>query len=123
MISKKQFLSIGFTLGLGWLLTLAGLLFVGGSHVALSQSGSGIIRVATSGSDTPDCGSQATPCQTIQYAVDLAQDGDEIQIATGSYTGVQRRAVPEGYPFPPVSGYILQKVYISKTVTIHGGYT
>ena len=123
MKSKKQFLSIGFTLGLGWYLALSWLMFVGGSQVALSQSGSGIIRVATSGSDTPDCGSQAAPCQTIQYAVDLAQDGDEIQIATGSYTGVQSRAVPEGYPFPPVSGYILQTVYISKTVTIHGGYT
>ena len=65
MKSKKQYLSIGFTLGLGLLLTFSMLMLVGGSRVALSQSGSGIIRVAPIGSDTPGCGSQATPCQTI----------------------------------------------------------
>ena len=123
MKSKKQYLSMGFSLGLGLLMTLSLLMLIGGSQVALSQSESIIIRVAPSGSDTPDCGSQVAPCQTIQYAVDLALEGDEIRVATGNYTGVYSRPVPEGYPFPPASGNILQTVYISKTVTIRGGYT
>jgi parallel beta-helix repeat protein len=123
MKSKRKYLSIGFILGMGWLLTFSWVMFVGGSKVAQSQSKSGTICVATIGSDTPGCGSPAAPCQTIQYAVDLAHEGDEIHVAAGDYTGAHSRPVPEGYPYPPVSGYILQTVYITKTITIRGGYT
>lgn len=39
-----------------------------------------------SGSNTAGCGSQGSPCQTIQYAVDnIAADGDTIKIDTGLY--------------------------------------
>jgi parallel beta-helix repeat protein len=123
MKSKKQTLLIGFTLGLGWLLALSWLMISGASQVGLAQSGSGTIRVAITGSDTPGCGSLAAPCQTLQYAVDQALAGDEIRVATGSYIGVQSHAAPGGYPYPPASGNILQIVYISKAVTIRGGYT
>jgi len=47
----------------------------------------------------------------IQDAVDAAGEGDVIKIAAGTYTGVQGRAG------------LIQLVYISKTVTIQGGYT
>jgi hypothetical protein len=47
----------------------------------------------------------------VQYAVDLAQPGDEIRIAEGTYTDVQLR------------GGITQVVYISKTVAVRGGFT
>jgi uncharacterized repeat protein (TIGR01451 family) len=43
--------------------------------------------------------------------VDVAGFGDEIRVATGIYTGVQARAG------------VTQVVYISKTVTVRGGYT
>jgi hypothetical protein len=70
-----------------------------------------IIRVATTGSDVPDCGSTVTPCRTVQYAVDIAQLGGEIRVAAGVYTGVQTRAGGT------------QVVHIGKTVTVRGGYT
>jgi hypothetical protein len=42
--------------------------------------------VATDGNDNNDCLSWATPCQTIQAAVDKANQSDTILIATGIYT-------------------------------------
>lgn len=68
--------------------------------------------VATDGSDSGNnCANSGTPCAGIQHAVDVANPSDEIRMAAGVYTGVQSR---EG---------ITQVVYISKTVTIRGGYT
>jgi hypothetical protein len=45
-----------------------------------------IIRVATTGTDAPECGSGTSPCQTIQYAVNLTESGDVILVAEGTYT-------------------------------------
>jgi hypothetical protein len=59
----------------------------------------------------------------IQAAVDGAQEGDTIKVATGVYSGVSARPIPPGYMNPPASGVITQVVYINKTVTIQGGYT
>ena len=57
-----------------------------------------------------DCGG-ASPCYaTVQAAVDAANDGDEIKIAQGTYTDIHAR------------GGVTQVVYISKTVTLRGGY-
>ncbi|HOU12089.1 MAG TPA: choice-of-anchor Q domain-containing protein [Anaerolineae bacterium] len=47
---------------------------------------------------------------SIQDAVDAAAPGELIQVATGVYTGVHAR------------GGVTQVVYISKTVTVRGGY-
>ena len=72
----------------------------------------GAVRyVAITGSDGANtCTNSLNPCRTIQYAVDQAQTGDEIRIAAGSYNGVSAR-----------SG-VTQTVYLSKTVTLRGGY-
>jgi uncharacterized repeat protein (TIGR01451 family) len=73
-----------------------------------------------------------TVCQTgppaceyaeIQGAVDAAAAGDTIKVAAGVYTSVYGRPAPAGYPYPPLGGLITQVVFISKTVTIRGGYT
>jgi hypothetical protein len=58
----------------------------------------------------------------VQRAVDNATC-TEIKVAQGVYTGVQGRSVPAGYPGAPASGLITQVVYISRTVTVRGGYT
>ncbi|MBL1127171.1 MAG: hypothetical protein HND44_01485 [Chloroflexi bacterium] len=43
--------------------------------------------VATTGADSGNCSSPASPCATIQYAHDQAVAGDTIQIAAGTYVG------------------------------------
>ena len=40
----------------------------------------------SSGSDSSDCSVSATPCATIQYAINQSLSGDEIRVAQGTYT-------------------------------------
>jgi uncharacterized repeat protein (TIGR01451 family) len=108
--SKQLFISL--TLGLG--LTLVLLWLLGGATLPaayaappqcpgqrpLLQAGD-VITVCLSG----DC-----DYASIQDAVDAADSSDEILVATGTYTGVGARAG------------VTQVVYISKSVTIQGGY-
>jgi parallel beta-helix repeat protein len=59
-----------------------------------------------------NCGTGYNPCYvSIQGAVDDAIDGDTIKVATGVYSGVNNY------------GGLPQVVYISKTITIRGGYS
>jgi parallel beta-helix repeat protein len=79
--------------------------------------------VAVTGNDTSNtCTNSGNPCRTLQHAVDVAEAGDSILIATGVYTSVQDRPVPPGYLEPPASGLVVQVVYITKTLTLRGGY-
>ena len=98
-------------------LTLLGALG-GGSLMAQAQPGTGVIRVATTGSDAPDCGEETNPCRTVQYAVDQALPGEEIRVAAGTYTGVQNVPALNTSNFTAT-----QVVAIIKSVTIRGGYT
>jgi predicted outer membrane repeat protein len=38
------------------------------------------------GDDSNDCLSVATPCATVQHAIDVATDGDQVLLASGLYT-------------------------------------
>jgi hypothetical protein len=67
--------------------------------------------VATDGADSGDCSTPAGRCLAVQYAVDQAWMGDEIRVASGVYTGVNSY------------GGQSQQVYISKSITVRGGYT
>jgi len=83
------------------------LLWLLGSQNSVVLGHPGILYVAPGG----DCGG-ATPCYaTVQAAVDAANPNDEIRVTAGIYAGVSARAG------------VTQTVYISKTVTIRGGYT
>lgn len=67
--------------------------------------------VRSDGSDGLNaCTNPVNPCASIQQAVDQAATADEIRVAGGSYQGLTAR---QG---------ITQVVYISKSVTILGGY-
>jgi len=63
------------------------------------------------------------PYTTVQAAVDAADPGDVIKIASGVYTGVHGRAAPTGYDGYHGPAVITQVVYLSETVTLRGGYT
>ena len=81
-----------------------------------AQGGS-TIYVAPGG----DCGGHMPCFDNVQAAVDAADSPDDVvNVAAGTYTGVQGRPAPAGYNGP---GTVLQIVYISKTVTVRGGYT
>jgi fibronectin-binding autotransporter adhesin len=100
-------------LGLTWaMLALlnTGSLQPGGPPVA--RAANDVRYVAPNGADSSNpCTDGHAPCATLQHAVDVANPGDEIRVASGTYAGVQARAG------------MTQVAYISKTVTIRGGYT
>ncbi|GAB4427975.1 MAG: hypothetical protein Kow0031_08090 [Anaerolineae bacterium] len=77
---------------------------------AHAQAGTGVIRVAPTGTDGPTCGAAGAPCKTVKYAVDIAESGATIRLAAGSYTGTTNEVVH----ISPTS---------QKIVTIIGGYT
>ena len=56
----------------------------------------------------------------VQSAVDASSQPDDVVKVAGYCTGVQGRPAPPGYSGPAV---ITQVVYISKTLTLRGGYT
>ncbi len=85
----------------------------GASHAA------GPLYVAPDGNDAMNCSSFAQRCRSPQRAVDLAANGDEIRVAVGTYISVSVRPRQD----VTTTGAVTQVVYISKTVTIRGGYT
>ncbi len=80
--------------------------------------------VAVGGADASnDCTSSSAPCRTVQHAVDVAEPGDSILVATGVYTDVHSHLKPPGYMAPPSFSNVFQVVYIDKTITIRGGFS
>lgn len=67
----------------------------------------------------PNCTGVPAPCYTsIQAAVDAATPGDLIMVAAGTYTSVNVRL---SGAFNSV--FVTQTLYLSKNVTIRGGYS
>ena len=78
------------------------------------------VAPASVGNDTGnDCTASSAPCATIQHAVDVADAGDEVRVATGVYTDIHARPRTDVV----ATGVVTQIVYVSKTVTLRGGYT
>ncbi len=99
-----QYLIIASSIGIGAAIIL--LLFL----VPNTYSAGSVRYVSPSGINSGDCTNSGNPCATVQYAVDQAGDGEEIRVAGGTYSGVSTRAG------------VIQSVYISKPITILGGY-
>jgi hypothetical protein len=100
-------------------LALAAGLSVGSPPAAHAQGGTGIVRVAKTGTDIPGCGSVATPCATLQHAIGEAAAGDEIRVAQGTYTGTQALIAVNAYGPFTYTGVAL----ITQSLTLRGGYT
>ena len=100
---------------------------VGVALVATAEEGaseltvSNVRYVAPGGTDDGnDCDHSEHPCATLQHAVDVAYGGDDVRVAAGTYTGTHSRLAPPGYSGSTV---VTQMVYISKTITVRGGYS
>ena len=82
---------------------------------------SSIYRVAPSGTDAAGCGSETLPCRTIQYAVDVAQSGDVIKVAAGTYTRSGTPALPDCRALSANANPVV--CMVNKDLTILGGYS
>ena len=73
--------------------------------------------VSTTGNDTSnDCTNTNTPFRTVQRAMTIAQEGDDIRVATGTYTGTMFA--------PNISMGVTATVVISKDIaSLLGGYS
>jgi hypothetical protein len=91
-------------LGALWLGTVAG---------ASANGGTRYVAKPPDGDDSSnDCSNPASPCATVQHAVDVANAGDTIKVAGGTYTDTHTVAALGG----PVV------VELTKAVTLRGGY-
>ena len=108
------------TLALGLSLTFA-LLWILGSQTlsAVAAPSAGHVKAPNApAAELHVCPSGCT-YSSVQAAVDAASNGDVIKVAAGTYTDVHFRPRND----VTTTGLVAQVVYISKTVTIQGGYT
>lgn len=106
-MKKAAILGSASTLGI----VLVALLFL---LVGSAGANLGIRYVGPGG----NCGG-AMPCYAnVQAAVDAALPNDEIRVAAGVYTDVHARPRRD----TAITGVVTQTVYLSKTLTIRGGY-
>jgi hypothetical protein len=84
-------------------------------RTASAQAAVGVFYVAPGGS----CGGGVPNCYaSLQAAVDAATPGDEIRAAAGTYTDLSVRPRRD----ITTTGSVTQTLYLSKTVTVRGGY-
>ena len=96
-------------------LLLFALFYLLGMGRIQAQPGAGTVRYVASGGY---CGG-AVPCySTIQAAVDASSPGDEIRVAAGAYADLNGRPRAD----LTSTGIVTQVIYISKTITLRGGY-
>lgn len=111
---RSKYLFIALSLGLGLIVAALWMLGDFGPLPLMARAGSHTVCPA---------GPPACDYRTIQEAVDAAGAGDTIKVAASVYTGVHGRPAPDGYYPNPDQTVVTQVVYISKTLSIQGGYT
>jgi len=107
---KNKYLAITLLFAVGLIMAL--LLVLGGATTA-------VVADEPQAGDITVCLGGGCDHSTIQAGVDAALDGDVIKVAGGTYTGVELRPRADF----TTTGVVTQVVYISKEVSIQGGYT
>ncbi len=108
---KTRYLLTSFALGLGLALALCWML---GGGLGAARAASVARYVAPGGDDGLDCTDPVNPCATLQHAVDESTDSDVIKVAAGHYDDL--------HVLNHDSETITQVVFITRSITIQGGY-
>ncbi len=109
-MKKASTILVAFLLGIG-----CSILALSLGQTAGARAASSILYVAPGGA----CGGGVPNCYAnLQAAVDAAASGDEIRAAAGTYTGLSVRPRKD----ITTTGFVTQTLYLSKTVTVRGGY-
>ncbi|MDD5469160.1 MAG: DUF1565 domain-containing protein, partial [Anaerolineales bacterium] len=87
------------------------------NNIAYANSEASTLRVSPTGTDASACGSEASPCRTIQYAVNKAASGDTLLVAAGSYT---YQSTTDTCTFLVTRAVVCM---LNKHLTILGGYS
>jgi fibronectin-binding autotransporter adhesin len=125
---RRASLALGLTLALLWVLGRP--LF--STHVVQAQSIESARQLSAMqavawyvappplGNDANDCASVATPCATIQHAIDVANDGDQVFIASGFYTQSATLAKPVSLIGADCDTTIIHAVEGQRVLTVTG---
>ena len=116
MKKKRLFVTLALGLSLTW-----ALLWILGSQSpsAVAAPSAGHVEAANAPAAELHVCPSGCAYSSVQVAVDAAGDGDVIKVAAGTYRGVEVRPRDDF----TTTGVVTQVVYISKTVTVQGGYT
>ncbi|MBN1815702.1 MAG: right-handed parallel beta-helix repeat-containing protein [Anaerolineae bacterium] len=111
---RKRCLIVTFGLGLSLILALLWMVQAQSSSAVAAAS---VESVEASEAELHVCPS-GCPYSSVQAAVDAAGEGDVIKVAAGTYTDIHIRPRDE----MTTTGVVTQVVYLTKTLTIEGGY-
>ena len=117
MTTGKRHLGLALFLGTLATIGLLALMGGGGTGLAAAEPETNVVHTV--------CKTWPADCDhaTVQDALDAAGEGDLIKIATGVYSNVVDRPVPPSYPAPAGLNAVHQVAYITKSITLEGGYT